>query len=94
MESKSVKVTVYGSQYPLKVDDEQLTANVAGKVDELMHTLHDQLPGQPPLTLAVLSALTVSETLYHSENTTIDVLNKVEHEIRSITRFIDDHVEL
>ncbi len=94
MESKSVRVTVYGSQYPLKVDDEEVTAKVSGKVDQMMHSLHSQLPEQPPLTLAVLSALTISESLYHSENTSIDILNKVEHEIRSITRFIDDHVEL
>ena len=94
MEQKSVKVTVYGSQYPLKVDNEEVTAEVAGKVDGMMHSLHSNLPEQPPVTLAVLSALTFAESLYHSEHTAIDVLNKVEREIRSITGFIDDQVDL
>ena len=89
-----MRVSVYGNQYPLKVDDEEVTGIVASKVDQMMHTMHTDLPEQPPVTLAVLSALTVSEALYHSEQESVGVLKKVESEIRSITRFIDDNVEL
>lgn len=94
MDKKSIRVTVYGAEYPLKVDNEEVTQHVAGKLNEMMHELHSQLPQQPPVTLAVLSALSVSENLYQAEKRNTEISSKVEEEVRSITRYFDDNVSL
>lgn len=90
MEPKSIRVRIYGTEYPLKVDDEQLTYRAAQHIDHMMSDLHSQIPDQPPVTLAVLSALNVSEELFHAQKSTNDEIRAAEQEIRSLTRFMDE----
>ncbi len=89
MESKSIRVRIYGSEYPLKVDDEDLTNRAAEHLDQMMHDLHTQIPDQPPVTLAVLSALNVSEQLFHASQDKKQLNLKVEQDIRSISQLLD-----
>ncbi|MBN1447201.1 MAG: cell division protein ZapA [Bacteroidetes bacterium] len=89
MEAKSIRLRIYGTEYPLKVDDEDLTKRAAEHLDRMMHDLHTQIPDQPPVTLAVLSALNVSEELFHEQNASNQQTRKVEQEIRSITQLLD-----
>ena len=89
MESKSIRVRIYGSEYPLKVDDEDLTNRAAEHLDQMMHDLHTQIPDQPPVTLAVLSALNVSEQLFHASQDKKQLNQKVEQDIRSISQLLD-----
>jgi len=90
METKSIRVRIYGIEYPLKVDDEQQTTKAALTIDRMMADLHTQIPDQPPVTLAVLSALTVSETLYHEQQQTSQILHGVQNEIQSLTLLLDN----
>lgn len=90
MEAKSIRVRIYGAEYPLKVDDEQITYRAAQHIDRMMSELHTHIPDQPPVTLAVLSALNVSETLYHEQQHGKELLKNVEQELRSLSRFLDD----
>ena len=78
MEQRSIRVRIYGTEYPLRVDDEQLTFRAAQHIDRMMSELHNQLPDQPPTTLAVLSALNVSESLFHEQRYTMQVLKQIE----------------
>ncbi len=89
MEAKSVRLKIYGTEYPLKVDDEELTVQAAEHLDRMMNELHTQIPDQPPTTLAVLSALNVSESLTHEQNEKKQLTRKVEQELRSITQLLD-----
>ncbi|MFZ1731182.1 MAG: cell division protein ZapA [Bacteroidota bacterium] len=89
MEAKSVRLKIYGTEYPLKVDDEALTVQAAEHLDRMMHELHTQIPDQPPITLAVLSALNVSEALTHEKQDKKQLYLKVEQELRSITQLLD-----
>ncbi len=89
MEAKSIRVRIYGTDYPLKVDDEELTLKAAEHLDRMMHELHTQIPDQPPTTLAVLSALNVSEQLTHEQQEKKQLHRKVEQELRSITQLFD-----
>jgi cell division protein ZapA (FtsZ GTPase activity inhibitor) len=56
----------------------------------MMSDLHSQIPDQPPVTLAVLSALNVSEELFHAQKSTNEDLRAAEQEIRALTRFMDE----
>jgi len=89
MEAKSIRIRIYGTEYPLKVDDEELTKRAAEHIDRMMHELHTQIPDQPPVTLAVLSALNVSEELHHEKQDKNHITRKVEQDLRSMTQLID-----
>ncbi len=89
MEAKSIRVRIYGTDYPLKVDDEDLTLKAAEHLDRMMQELHTQIPDQPPTTLAVLSALNVAEELTHEQNEKKQLNRKVEQELRSISQLLD-----
>ena len=90
MEQKSIRVRIYGSEYPLKVDDEQLTYRSAQQIDRMMSELHTQIPDQPPVTLAVLTALKMSENLIHEQQHSAQILKQTEHELRSISQLFDE----
>ena len=93
MEQKSIRVRIYGTEYPLRADDDQLTYRAAQHIDRMMAELHGQLPDQPPATLAVLSALNVSESLFHEQRYTMQTLKQVEQEVHTLSRFLDDMLE-
>lgn len=89
MEAKSIRIRIYGTEYPLKVDDEELTKRAAEHIDRMMHDLHAQIPDQPPVTLAVLSALNVSEKLHHEKQDKNQLTRNVEQDLRSMTQLIE-----
>jgi cell division protein ZapA (FtsZ GTPase activity inhibitor) len=90
MELKSIRVRIYGSDYPLKVDDENLSHQSAEYIDKMMWDLHTKLPDQPASTLAILSALNISESMVHEQQSTNDHLQKLGSEINKISNFLDD----
>ncbi|MBR9977343.1 MAG: cell division protein ZapA [Bacteroidetes bacterium] len=89
MEAKSIRVRIYGTDYPLRVDNEDFTVKAAGHLDKMMQELHAQIPDQPPTTLAVLSALNLSEELAHANEEKTLLSRSVEQELQSITQLID-----
>lgn len=89
MDPKSIRVRIYGSEYPLRADDENLTRKAANLIDTMMMDIHGRVPDQPPVTLAVLSALNVTESLFHEQQDKIHVTEKVEKEIRAIAQILD-----
>ena len=58
----------------------------------MMSELHVQIPDQPASTLAVLSALNMSEELFHEQDEKKQILKKVEQDVRSISRLLDGAV--
>jgi cell division protein ZapA len=89
MEARSLRVRIYNTDYPLKVDDEELTVRAAERLDRMMHEMHTQIPDQPVATLAVLAALNVTEELTHEQEATKQLTRKVEQELRSISQMLD-----
>jgi cell division protein ZapA len=90
MEAKSIRLRIYGQEYPLRVDNEDVTTRSAKRLDAMMAQLHSQIPEQPPVTLAVLSALNFAEDLYHEQEEKRTILNELEQELRSLTSVLDD----
>ncbi|MBI4549115.1 MAG: cell division protein ZapA [Ignavibacteriae bacterium] len=86
---KSIKVKIFGSEYPLRGESEELTKRVASYVDQMINTIHAKIPEQPPLTVAVLSALNITEDLFkeREKNRTLTIL--VESEATKIREYLD-----
>jgi len=63
---KSIKVTILGRQYPLKVEEheEEMMLKISNYVDEKFKLYRQQLTKQPESTIMVLAALSITEELF------------------------------
>ena len=67
---KSIKVTILGKQFPLKVDEaeEENMIRICNYVDERFKRFREQLVKQPESTVMSLAALSIAEELFESRN--------------------------
>ncbi|HXX63490.1 MAG TPA: cell division protein ZapA [Bacteroidota bacterium] len=91
-DKKSIKVKIFGSEYPLRGESEEFTRRVATYVDEMINTIHGKLPEQPTLTVAVLSALNITEDLFKERDRNRTMSAHVEGELGKITNYLDNSV--
>jgi len=92
-ESKSIKVKIFGSEYPLRGESEELTKKVASYVDQMINTIHEKIPEQPPLTVAVLSALNITEDLFKERERNRSLLTLIENEMGKINDYLDQSLK-
>ena len=88
-DGKSIKVKIFGSEYPLRGESEELTKKVASYVDQMISTIHEKIPEQPPLTVAVLSALNITEDLFKERERSRALTTFVESEVVKINECLD-----
>jgi cell division protein ZapA (FtsZ GTPase activity inhibitor) len=91
-DKKSIKVKIFGSEYPLRGESEEFTRRVATYVDEMITSIHGKLPDQPTLTVSVLSALNITEDLLKERERARAVATLVEGELLKITNYLDNSV--
>jgi cell division protein ZapA len=89
-DKKSIKVKIFGSEYPLRGESEEFTRRVATYVDDMINTIHGKLPEQPTLTVAVLSALNITEDLFKEREKSRVMTAHVEGELGKITNYLDN----
>ena len=92
IDGKSIKVKIFGSEYPLRGESEELTKKVANYVDQMINSIHTKIPEQPPLTVAVLSALNITEDLFKEREKMKSLAGLVESEIGRMNDFLDQNV--
>lgn len=88
-DKKSIKVRIFGSEYPLRGESEEFTRRVAVYVDEMINTIHGKIPEQPTLTVAVLSALNITEDLFKERERARALSAQVENELDLMTNHLD-----
>jgi cell division protein ZapA len=82
MEPKSIRVRIYGTEYPLRGENEELTRQAASYVDSLMNQFHERNPEQSPSIIAVLTALNIAEELIKNKKLNQATIDEVESEIK------------
>ena len=90
MTSKSIKVKIFGAEYPLRGENEDFTKRVATHVDAMLMKIHDKIPEQPPLTVAVLSALNITEDLLKEQDRHQEDVHYLETEITKLSNYLDN----
>jgi cell division protein ZapA (FtsZ GTPase activity inhibitor) len=93
MGRKSVKVKIFGSEYPLRGESEEFTKKVAGYVDTMINSIHDKIPEQPPLTISVLAALNITEDLLKEKDKNREMISNFENEIIKISNYLDTSLQ-
>ncbi|MGA9115440.1 MAG: cell division protein ZapA [Bacteroidota bacterium] len=89
-ERKSIKVKIFGSEYPLRGESEEFTRQVAAHVDGMIGSIHEKLPDQPTLTVAVLSALNITEDLLKERERSRQADARNREEVGRMTAFMDE----
>ena len=86
-----IRVRILDREYPLRVapGDEDYTVHLAARVDRRMRELREQLPSQPDLTHAVLTALALSEELFAARAETDRLRAQVELEAGALAQRIE-----
>ena len=87
---KSIRVKIFGSEYPLRGESEEFTRKVASHVDEMINTIHNRIPEQPTLTVAVLSALNITEDLFKERERSRAITTSVEGEVGKLSEYLDN----
>ena len=91
-DKKSIKVRIFGSEYPLRGESEDFTRKVATYVDEMINTIHAKLPEQPTLTVAVLSALNITEDLFKEREKVRSMTALIDGELGKVTHYLDNAI--
>jgi len=86
---KSIRVKIFGSEYPLRGESEEFTRKVATHVDEMISSIHAKIPDQPTLTVAVLSALNIAEDFLKEQEKSKGMSTALKGEIDKLTEFFD-----
>lgn len=87
---KSLRVKIFGSEYPLRSEDEEFTKHVATYVDQMIERIHEKIPDQPPLTIAVLTALNVTEDMMKDREKSHIVLENLNGELEKMSQHLAD----
>ena len=89
-DKKSIKVKILGSEYPLRGESEEFTRRVATYVDDMINSIHTKIPDQPTLTVAVLSALNITEDMLKERERSKALTTQVEAELSKLTNYLDN----
>jgi cell division protein ZapA (FtsZ GTPase activity inhibitor) len=82
--AQTVKVSILGSDYPLRSNDEALTRELAQEVDSQLREFQQKLPAQSTTTLAVLTALNFAEQEAHAKEDERRELEQAANTIESL----------
>jgi cell division protein ZapA (FtsZ GTPase activity inhibitor) len=91
--SQTVKVTILGTEYPLRSNDEALTKQLAEEVNGQLQEFQSKLPGQSTTTLAVLTALNFAEQEAHGQENERREIDRTAHELETLAEMIEQSLE-
>ena len=91
--SQTVKVTILGTEYPLRSNDEDLTLRLAQDVDGYLRELQTKLPAQSTTTLAVLGALNFAAQEAHAKENERREIDRVAHDLETLAASLEQAME-
>lgn len=83
--AEPVKITILGTEYSLRTNDESLLTELAGEIDDELKSLQQKFPTQAPAKLAVLTALNTAEKIAHNQQNELRELDRIKEEIDTAT---------
>ena len=88
--AQTVKVSILGTDYPLRSNDEQLTRELAADVDAQLKEFQHKLPSQSTTTLAVLTALNFAEQEAQAVQAEIRENERLSERLEGMSKRLED----
>lgn len=92
---KSIKITILGKQYPLKVEDseEETMLRIAQYVDERFRQYKKELSKQPETTVMVLAALSLAEEVFEERRRNRELGQQEDKVLQDVNKSLEDFIE-
>lgn len=92
---KSIKITILGKQYPLKVEDseEDTMLRISQYVDEKFRQYKKELSKQPETTVMVLAALSIAEELFEERRRNRELSQQDDKVLEGVNKSIENLIE-
>ncbi len=92
---KSIKVTILGKQYPLKVEDseEEAMKRIAQYVDEKFQQYKKELNKQPDTTIMTLAALSIAEELFEERKRNRELNQQGDEVLKDVNKTLEEFIE-
>ena len=88
MSMEKINVNVYGDNYPLRVENSELTGKAAKEVDGVMRRFAEKAPDLEPKKLAVLAAVQFAE----KKNELEEELLQLRQKMARVNEFIEQNL--
>jgi cell division protein ZapA len=88
MSMEKINVNVYGDNYPLRVENSELTEKAAKEVDSVMRRFATKAPDLESKKLAVLSAIQFAE----KKNELEEELSQLRQKVAQVNDFIEQNL--
>jgi cell division protein ZapA len=90
---QSVKVNIFGEDYPIRGDaDTEYILRVGKYVDEKMREVAERLPNKPPLRVAVLASMYITDELFREREDKEKKLLDVEERAQTLLEWLDSRI--
>lgn len=92
---KSIKITILGKQYPLKVEDSEVDAmmRISQYVDEKFRQYKKELNKQPDTTVMVLAALSIAEELFEERRRNRELSQQEDKVLQDVNKTLEEFIE-
>ncbi|MDZ7681097.1 MAG: cell division protein ZapA [Fodinibius sp.] len=92
---KSIKVSILGKEYPLKVEDseEESMKRIAQYVDEKFRQYKKELNKQPDNTIMTLAALSIAEELFEERKRNRELNQQEDKVLENVNKSLEDFIE-
>lgn len=92
---KSIKVTILGKQYPLKVEESEVDTmmRIAQYVDEKFRQYKKELKKQPETTVMVLAALSLAEELFEERRRNRELSQQEDQVMQGVNQSLEKLIE-
>lgn len=92
---KSIKVTILGKQYPLKVEEseEEAMMRIAQYVDEKFRQYKKELNKQPDTTVMTLAALSIAEELFEERKRNRELSQQEDKMLQDVNKSLEQFIE-
>jgi cell division protein ZapA len=92
---KSIKITILGKQYPLKVEDSEVETmmRISQYVDEKFRQYKKELNKQPEATVMVLAALSIAEELFEERRRNRELNQQDDKVLQGVNKSLENLIE-
>lgn len=92
---KSIKITILGKQYPLKVEESEVETmmRISQYVDEKFRQYKKELNKQPDTTVMVLASLSIAEELFEERRRNRELNQQDDKVLQGVNKSLESLIE-
>ncbi len=84
IDKKKLKVKIFDKEYSLLVDNEEIAKELAVYVNKVMEETKQELPDQPPQTIAIIASLNIAYDYFMEKNKNKEFLIHATDKVKKI----------